>query len=225
MQRHDVKLNASWRATRGPHRHPCQAQWSIRGLRHRTGQQHSPRSHGLLRASWNSTAGARFPGTAVEHGETISERTPACAGLRYPRRPGKFVWVLAPSTLRRTSGRLLRSSGRHKMNTAFKAHQGSHGIQRAYLSELFARFWKYRRDTFKAADYFDRSLSDAQDRPPVFKPEYGNTTREWRSEWRTRVAIRTWSERMIVESQRCSAICSLRFCVQMCPRATTLRHR
>jgi len=60
------------------------------------------------------------------------------------------------------------------MNTAFKAHQGSHGIQRAYLSELFARFWKYRRDTFKAADYFDRSLSDAQDRPPVFKPEYSN---------------------------------------------------
>lgn len=38
-----------------------------------------------------------------------------------------------------------------------------------YLSDLFVRFWAYRRRTFGDSDYFDRPVSDTQKRPPVFK--------------------------------------------------------
>jgi len=41
-----------------------------------------------------------------------------------------------------------------------------------YLGDLFAGFWKYSRDTFGDADYFDRLPSDTDKRPPVFTPLY-----------------------------------------------------
>lgn len=43
-----------------------------------------------------------------------------------------------------------------------------------YLQSLFARFWKYRTDTFGDADYFDRPASNTRDRPPVFKSLYAD---------------------------------------------------
>jgi len=41
-----------------------------------------------------------------------------------------------------------------------------------YLRDLVTRFWKYRRDAFGDADYFDRPLWDIQQRPPVFKRQF-----------------------------------------------------